>query len=138
MLRILPSRPGDNMTAVDQNDGLAVTPCGSSLRGERMNYVVMFFAGIFLCNSIPHLTCGLRGESFPTPFAKPRGVGLSSPLLNFFWGCFNLVVGISLVSTRPVVADFYPTFIALVLGALAIGTYLSLHLAKVRRENSLN
>ncbi len=138
MLRILPSRLGDNMTLVDQNDGLAVTLCGSSLRGERMNYVVMFFAGIFLCNSIPHLTCGLRGESFPTPFAKPRGVGLSSPLLNFFWGCFNLVVGISLVSTRPVVADFYPTFIALALGALAIGTYLSLHFAKVRRENSLN
>jgi hypothetical protein len=138
MLRILPSRLGDDMTVVDQNDGLAGTLCGSSLRGERMNYVVMFFAGIFLCNSIPHLVCGLRGESFPTPFAKPRGVGLSSPLLNFFWGCFNLVVGISLFSTRPVVADFYPTLIALMLGALAIGTYLSLHFAKVQRKNSLN
>jgi hypothetical protein len=37
-----------------------------------------------------------------------------------------------------VVADFYRNFIALMLGALAIGTYLSLHFAKVRRENSLN
>jgi hypothetical protein len=138
MLRILPGRLGDNMTVAVQNDGLALAPCASSLRGERMNYVVMFFAGIFLCNSIPHLACGLRGESFPTPFAKPRGVGLSSPLLNFLWGCFNLVVGISLLSSRPVVADFYPNFIALMLGALAIGTYLSLHFAKVRRDSSLN
>lgn len=121
-----------------QNDGLVVTLCGSSLRCEHMNYIAMFFAGIFLCNSIPHLVCGLRGEAFPTPFAKPRGVGLSSPLLNFLWGCFNLVVGISLLSSRPVVADFYSNFIALMLGALAIGTYLSLHFAKVRRENSPN
>ena len=45
-----------------------------------------FFAGAFLCNAIPHLASGLKGETFPTPFATPRGVGNSSAMLNFFWG----------------------------------------------------
>jgi len=43
-----------------------------------MDYVACFFAGRFLCNCIPHLACGLRGEILPTPFAKPRGKGPSS------------------------------------------------------------
>jgi hypothetical protein len=103
-----------------------------------MSYVVMFFAGAFLCNSIPHLASGLRGEPFPTPFARPRGVGLSSPFVNFLWGSFNVVVGIILVSGRPVVAVLDPHFIALIAGALAIGTYLSLHFGKVRRQKDLN
>jgi hypothetical protein len=103
-----------------------------------MSYVVMFFAGAFLCNSIPHLASGLRGEPFPTPFARPRGVGLSSPFVNFLWGSFNVVVGIALLSGRPVVAALDPHFIALIAGALAIGTYLSLHFGKVRREKDLN
>jgi hypothetical protein len=103
-----------------------------------MSYVVMFLAGAFLCNSIPHLASGLRGEPFPTPFAKPRGVGLSSPFVNFLWGSFNVVVGIALLSARPVVAVLDPHFIAVIAGAVAIGTYLSLHFGKVRRENDLN
>jgi hypothetical protein len=32
--------------------------------------------------------------------------------------------------------DFEPSFLALVLGALAIGIYLSLHFGKVRRDRS--
>jgi hypothetical protein len=48
-----------------------------------MNSVALFFAGAFLCNSIPHLTKGLQGEPFPSPFAKPPGKGNSSPLVNF-------------------------------------------------------
>ncbi|MEJ0066167.1 MAG: hypothetical protein WDM85_12710 [Caulobacteraceae bacterium] len=51
-------------------------------------------AGAFLCNSIPHLAAGLRGEVFPTPFAKPRGKGPSSALVNFYWGAANLALGL--------------------------------------------
>ncbi len=36
-----------------------------------MDYIAVFFAGAFLCNSLPHLACGLSGAPFPTPFAKP-------------------------------------------------------------------
>jgi hypothetical protein len=103
-----------------------------------MDCVITFFAGAFLCNSIPHLASGLRGEPFPTPFAKPRGVGHSSPFVNFLWGSFNVAVGIALLSDRPVVAQLDPHFIATIAGALAIGTYLSLHFGKVRREKNLN
>lgn len=97
-----------------------------------MSYVVMFFAGAFLCNSIPHLASGLRGEPFPTPFAKPIGVGLSSPFVNFLWGSFNVVVGMALLSVAAL--DLH--FIALIAGALAIGTFLSLFFGKVRRERT--
>ena len=99
-----------------------------------MDYVACFFAGAFLCNCIPHLVCGLRGEVFPTPFAKPRGKGPSSPFVNFLWGVFNLLAGAYLLSRHPVTVNLDPRFVALVLGALAIGTYLSLHFGKVRRD----
>lgn len=51
-----------------------------------MKFVAFFLAGALLCNGIPHLSSGLTGSPFPTPFAKPRGVGASPPLVNFFWG----------------------------------------------------
>jgi hypothetical protein len=95
-----------------------------------------FFAGAFLCNCVSHLACGLRGEAFPTPFANPRGKGPSAPVVNFLWGAFNLLVGVYLLSRHPVTVDFEPGFLALVLGALAIGIYLSLHFGEVRRDRS--
>jgi hypothetical protein len=67
-----------------------------------MEYVCHFFAGAFLCNCIPHLVAGLQGAPFPTPFAKPRGVGNSSPPVNFLWGSFNLPAGVALLSAPPV------------------------------------
>jgi drug/metabolite transporter (DMT)-like permease len=78
----------------------------------------------------------LRGETFPTPFAKPRGKGPSAPTVNFLWGAFNLLVGVYLLSRHPVTVGFEPGFLALVAGALAIGIYLSLHFGKVRRDRS--
>jgi len=51
-----------------------------------MDYLASFFAAAFLCNCIPHLACGLRGEPFPTPFANPRGKGPSTFIMNFLWG----------------------------------------------------
>lgn len=62
-----------------------------------LHYIACFFAGLFLCNGIPHLTCGLRGEPFPSPFSKPRGIGHSSALVNFLWGTLNLAAGIILL-----------------------------------------
>ncbi|MCU1740606.1 MULTISPECIES: hypothetical protein [Pseudomonas] len=94
--------------------------------------ITAFFAGVFLCNALPHLVSGLCGEVFPTPFAKPRGKGPSSPLVNFLWGAFNLLVGLVLLSRQPVIIGLNPEFIALTVGALAIGTYLCVHFGKVR------
>lgn len=99
-------------------------------------HVTIFFAGVLLCNSIPHLTCGLRGEVFPTPFAKPRGKGPSSPIVNFLWGVFNLLWGVFLLSRHPVTVGLNPDCGALIVGALAIGTYLSHHFGKVRQNTA--
>ncbi len=57
------------------------------------NFVACFFAGMFLGNTVPHFVYGVCGDRFPTPFAKPPGKGLSSPLVNVVWALFNLVVG---------------------------------------------
>ena len=101
-----------------------------------MNYIALFFAGAFLCNCIPHLVCGLQGAPFPSPFAKPRGVGDSSPLVNFLWGFFNLLVGLYLLSRNPIVIGFNSEFFTLIVGALALGIHLSCHFGKVQRDKS--
>jgi hypothetical protein len=100
-----------------------------------MKYAVIFFAGAFLCNCIPHFGAGLQGMPFPTPFAKPRGIGKSSPLVNFLWGLFNLCVGLYLLSGQPVMIGLNAGFFVLIAGGLAIGTYLSVHFARVRADS---
>jgi hypothetical protein len=101
-----------------------------------MNYVALFLAGAFLCNCIPHLSSGLQGRPFPTPFAKPRGVGDSSPVLNFLWGTFNFLAGIYLLSRHAAAVGFNPGFITLIVGALVMGTYLSVHFGNIRQGKS--
>lgn len=56
-----------------------------------------FFGGAFLANSIPHLTNGVSGHPFQSPFATPPGVGLSSSTVNVLWGLLNLAIGYLLV-----------------------------------------
>ena len=72
-----------------------------------------FFGGAFLTNAVPHLVSGVMGRPFQSPFATPRGQGLSSSTVNVLWGFFNLAVGYVLTcrvgnfdlhSTTPVVA----------------------------------
>lgn len=58
-----------------------------------MHYVAYFFGGLFLTNALPHLVAALQGRPFQSPFATPRGEGLSSSRVNALWGFFNLVVG---------------------------------------------
>lgn len=59
--------------------------------------IAHFFAACFLVNSIPHLVKGVSGQPFQSPFAKPPGVGLSSPAANVFWGGLNAIIGIVLL-----------------------------------------
>ena len=55
--------------------------------------VAYAFGGLFVTNAAPHLTSGLTGRPFPTPFAKPPGRGLSPPTVNVLWGVINLAIG---------------------------------------------
>ncbi len=103
-----------------------------------MNYILLLFAGALLCNGIPHLAAGLKGEQFPTPFARPRGVGESSPLVNFYWGSFNVLLGLQILSRHPVTVGANPRIASVVAGTLVLGTYLALHFGKVRKAKRLN
>lgn len=60
---------------------------------EYVEYIVCFFAGAFLANFVPHFVHGISGDRFPTPFSKPPGRGLSSPVVNVLWALLNLVLG---------------------------------------------
>jgi hypothetical protein len=77
---------------------------------------------MFLTNAIPHFVSGVMGRPFQSPFAKPRGEGLSSSTVNVLWGAFNLAVGYMLICH---VGNFdlrsTDDAIALGLGALLLG-----------------
>src|ERR1700760_1515853 len=97
-----------------------------------MRFVALFFLGAFLCNCIPHLVAGLQGKPFPTPFAKPRGLGDSPPLVNFLWGAFNAAVGLTLLALFPVSLGANLECLVIAAGALLLGIHLSLHFGSVR------
>ncbi len=99
-----------------------------------MSYVLLFLAGMLLTNGVPHFVQGLSGAPFQSPFAKPPGVGESSPLVNVWWGLANLAGGAALLSRC------WPTGLvgwALVgAGALFLGTHCSRHFGKVRAKRA--
>jgi hypothetical protein len=98
-----------------------------------MHIFAHFFTGAFLCNALPHLAAGLQGKAFPTPFARPRGVGLSSAVINVLWGFFNLLAGLALLTAQPVQVSLTPEFAIVCAGALALGLYLARHFANMQR-----
>lgn len=98
-----------------------------------MTYLMLLLAGALLCNCVPHLVSGVQGARFPTPFARPPGVGESSPLLNFIWGASNLLVGLFIVWRQLSIVGPNLQIAALVVGFLASGIFLAIHFAKVRR-----
>ncbi len=92
-----------------------------------MNYVACFFAGMFLANAVPHFVNGISGDSFPTPFAKPPGKGLSSPLVNVVWALFNLVVGYVLFRVGRVSGSDVISLVVFFAGVAVISTTMSVH-----------
>jgi|SRR5471030_839707 len=99
-----------------------------------MSFVAIFFAGAFLCNAMPHLTAGLRGEMFPSPFSKPHGKGPSSPLVNFLWGMLNALIGLALIVDYPFAPGVNVDSAAMLVGVLVMGVFSSVHFGRVRRE----
>ena len=97
-----------------------------------MHALAYIFSGAFLCNGIPHLASGLCGEGFPTPFATPRGVGYSSPLLNFLWGFLNLLAGSALLVVWPFEVGENTECASFLAGFVIMGLYLSVHFGKVK------
>jgi len=95
--------------------------------------IANFTAGGLLINTIPHLTAGLRGERFPSPFARPPGVGNSHPMINVGWGMSNLIAGLLLLNFAPVTIGFHPSFLLSVTGATVCGLFLAYYFGRLRR-----
>lgn len=94
-----------------------------------------FLAGAVFVNSIPHLAAGLRGELFPTPFAKPPGVGKSHPAVNFTWGLANVLVGAILIAFAPIAVGINAGFILFIVGALIVGIFTASYFYRWRQHN---
>jgi hypothetical protein len=96
-------------------------------------YLLEFLGGMFLANAVPHFVQGVSGNPFPTPFAKPPGVGDSSSLVNALWGFGNLVVGALLLHFfLPWGEAAVWGWIAVGAGALLLAVQSATHFGKVR------
>jgi len=93
-------------------------------------YIASFFAGMLLANVVPHFVHGISGDRFPTPFAHPRGEGLSSPIVNVVWALLNLVVGYALFRVGRVSSGGDSALGIFFAGIAVISTMLSLRFAK--------
>jgi hypothetical protein len=94
------------------------------------NYIACFFAGMFLANVVPHFVQGVCGNRFPTPFAKPPGRGLSSPIVNVVWSLFNLVVGYLLFGFGKVLSGDDSALIVFFAGIAVLSTMMSVRFEK--------
>jgi len=94
------------------------------------DYIACFFSGMFLANVVPHFVHGISGDRFPTPFAHPRGKGLSSPTVNVVWGLSNLVVGYILFRVGKVASGGDSALVIFFAGIAVISTVLSVRFAK--------
>ena len=83
-------------------------------------------AGFILANTVPHLVHGISGDPFPSPFANPPGKGLSSPLVNTIWACFNLLVGYILLRASKVTSKTKFLLVVLFIGIVAASIMLSM------------
>jgi hypothetical protein len=85
-----------------------------------------FLGAAFLTNAVPHFVSGVMGRPFQSPFATPRGEGLSSSTVNVLWGFLNLAIGYVLIG-RVGEFDLHATdqVVATGLGALLAGIGLA-------------
>jgi hypothetical protein len=94
------------------------------------HYVACFFAGLFLANAVPHYVKGISGDRFPTPFAKPPGRGLSSPLVNVLWGLLNVAIGSVLCRVGHVMTGGDLAVVILFVGAAAISVPCAMNFSR--------
>jgi hypothetical protein len=103
---------------------------------EWYHYVSAFFSGLFFANFVPHFVTGICGNAFPTPFAKPRGRGLSSPVVNVAWGLFNLVAGFLLFKRAKISFDNDLLSAAFFAGIVLISFFLAVNFAKKEKTGN--
>jgi hypothetical protein len=84
---------------------------------------------MFLANVVPHFVHGISGNRFPTPFAHPRGKGLSSPTVNVAWARFSLVIGDMLLRLGILTSGDHLALVIFFAGIVVISSILSVRFA---------
>jgi hypothetical protein len=98
-------------------------------------YVAYFAAGALLVNGVPHFVNGVSGRRFQTPFARPPGVGESSPLVNVLWGLANFAGGFALIfGVGYFRFELDRAAMMAALGALAASAFLAVYFGRLRRS----
>ena len=92
-----------------------------------MSTASRFFAGVLLANAVPHGVNAVQGKEFPTPFASPPGVGLSSPMANALWSSLNAAGGTALLGRS---ATDTRERAAVLAGAIAMSFFLAYYFGK--------
>lgn len=90
------------------------------------HYLVAIFAGFCFANAVPHGVAGIMGETFPSPFASPPGIGHSSALVNVLWSFANLIAGYFTVRFASVSPDNRRSMLCLLVGMMIAGVLCSL------------
>ena len=102
-----------------------------------LDYLAYFFGGVFAANAVPHFVQGISGRLFQTPFARPRGPGQSSSIVNMVWALINLLI-VWLLLGRVGTFDIADVGDALSfgLGLAFIGLFLSFHFGRFNGGNN--
>jgi hypothetical protein len=96
-----------------------------------VHLIEWFFGGAFLANSVPHIVNGISGRAFQSPFAKPPGEGLSSSVVNVFWGFFNLAVAyVLLVWLGQLSLHYWWQVVTAGAGALLLSVMMARHFGR--------
>jgi hypothetical protein len=99
-------------------------------------YILQFISGLLLSNGVPHFVQGVSGNWFQTPFATPRGVGESSPLVNVLWGFANFAIGFALLwAFAPKGAEVAAEWMIVGLGVLVAAVFAATHFGSVRSKS---
>ncbi len=101
-----------------------------------MDLVAHIFGVAALINSVPHIVHGLSGDPFPTPFARPPGIGLSRPEVNVVWGAINLGVAWGLLALGDLRIGATLEGAVLCAVALAVGLALAGSAARSRARRA--
>ena len=98
-----------------------------------MEYLAYFAAGALLANGVPHFVNGVSGNKFQSPFAKPPGVGESSPVTNVIWGLINFLAGMALLmGIGKFNFGFTLDFLVLLVGFCFMALFLAAYFGRIR------
>jgi len=102
-----------------------------------LDYLAYFAGGMFAANAVPHFVQGISGRPFQSPFARPRGVGQSSSIINMIWALINLAI-VWLFVTKVGIFDLRDPGDALSfgLGFAFIGLFLAFHFGRFNGGNN--